>query len=243
MSTVSRIISRWGLIKGLRLYYKIKKDQTEIWHLPELKHPVFLRKGTSDSLIFKQIFGMGEYDIVFPDNPKVIIDGGANIGLFAVLMANRFPEARIFSIEPDTANFEQLKKNTAYYPNITPIHAGIWNKACKLIVVDEGHDEWGLQVKEVDGDHPDSLNAITLTDICEQYGIRNLDIVKLDVEGAEAKIFSEDFEPWLSITQNLIIELHERNWPDVGLNFYKAVAKYPFDSIRQGEYFMYTRRV
>ncbi len=84
---------------------------------------------------------MGEYDIEFPFIPQTIIDGGGNIGLFSVLMANRYPKARIFAIEPDPGNFSQLQKNTANYPTVTPINAGIWNKTCFLKVVDEGHDQ------------------------------------------------------------------------------------------------------
>ena len=242
MSTLQKIIHRWGFFNGLKLYSKIKSNPPEVWTLPELKYPVHLRKGTSDILIFKQIFGMGEYDIDFPDHPKMIIDGGANIGLFAVLMANRFPDAQIISIEPDAGNYLQLQKNTSYYPNIKTINAGIWNKDCDLQVKDEGYDEWGLQVMEAQPGATQTIKAIKLNAIIEEYQLGRLDVVKLDVEGAEAVIFKDSYEPWLSITNTLIIELHERNWPGISANFYKAINQYSFDSKQNGEYFIYTRK-
>ncbi len=241
MSTLTKIIGRWGFFPGIKLYYNIKRNHSETWVLPELKHPVHLRKGTSDILIFKQIFGMGEYDIDMSAPPKVIIDGGGNIGLFAVLMANRYPDAQIFSIEPDAENFGQLKKNTGYYPTIHPVHAGIWNKNCHLQIKDEGHDEWGLQVTEALPGATNTIKGITLNAIMEEHKLTFLDLVKLDVEGAEAVIFSHDYEHWLSKTGTLIIELHERNWPGISSNFYKAINQFSFDSIQHGEYFIFSR--
>jgi FkbM family methyltransferase len=241
MSTLSKIVERWGFIKGFNLYFKIKVIKPGTWNIPELKYPVQLRPYTSDTMIFKQIFGMGEYDIDFPLQPKTIIDGGGNIGLFSVLMANRYPEARIFSIEPDSKNFQQLKINISPYKNITAINAGIWNKSCFLQMVDEGFDEWGLQVKEAQPGVETDLKAITIGEVMEQWNLESLDIVKLDVEGAEAIIFKDNYHQWLSRTKVLIIELHERNWPGISANFEKAISQYPFTSRQNGEYFIYTR--
>ncbi len=184
---------------------------------------------------------MGEYDIDFPFTPETIIDGGGNIGLFSVLMANRYPEAKIFAIEPDSGNFSQLQKNTNKYPNVTPIKAGIWNKNCFLRIIDEGHDHWGLQVREAEKGVETDLKAITISDLVDQFGLKSLDVVKLYVEGAEAIIFQDNYEKWLSITKVLIIELHERNWPGISANFEKAISRYPFTKRKNGEYFIYTR--
>ncbi|HSK11695.1 MAG TPA: FkbM family methyltransferase, partial [Phnomibacter sp.] len=202
MSTLSKIVSRWGLFEGLKFYYEIKRNKKRTWTLDELKHPVHLRAHTSDNLVFKQIFGMGEYDIRFPFEPKNIIDGGGNIGLFAIIMANRYPNARIISIEPDAGNFAQLVKNTAPYPNIIPIHAGLWHKPCDLEIVDDAMDEWGLQVRETEDEH--GMQAITIGALMETYNMPTIDVVKLDVEGAEAAIFSDNYHNWMSKTRILI---------------------------------------
>ncbi len=85
------------------------------------------------------------------------------------------------------------------------------------------------------------LKAITLGDLVDQFELKSLDVVKLDVEGAEAIIFQDNYEKWLSITKVLIIELHERNWPGISANFEKAISHYPFSKRKNGEYFIYTR--
>jgi FkbM family methyltransferase len=239
MSTLTKIIKRLGLSEGLKLYYRIKIEKPEVWHLKELRHPLYLRPGTSDLIVFKQIFGKGEYDISFPKTPLTIIDGGANIGLFSVLMTNRYPDAKIYSIEPDTGNYAQLKKNTVSYPMVTPIQAGIWNKSCFLKVIDEGLDQWGLQVKEAEAGINTGLKAITIGDIMDQYELEVLDVVKLDVEGAEAIIFQDNYEKWLSVTKTLIIELHDWNWPGISANFEKAISRYKHTKTTHGEYCIY----
>ena len=145
MSTITNAIKRLGFLNGLSSYYKLKTNQTELC-LSELNYPVSIRKGSSDGSLFRQIFYDGEYDLAIPFEPKYIIDGGANIGFFAVLMANRFPNATIISIEPDSNNFELLKKNAGPYKNIIPVQSGIWNKDASLMVVDEGYGEWATKI-------------------------------------------------------------------------------------------------
>jgi len=236
MSTLSKIINRWGFIKGIKIYYEINQDKTSVWHLNELKHPVHLRLGTSDHMIFKQIFGMGEYDLEIPFKPATIIDAGANIGLFAIVMANRFPAANIISIEPDPGNYDQLMLNTNPYSGVTAVKAGIWDKSVYLKIVDEGYSEWGLQVKEMDHDGPGHVKAITIPEIMKTHGFESLDIVKIDIEGAEEALFRSNYEAWLPKTKMLIVELHERNWPGVSKNFRRAIAKYSYTGKRHGEY-------
>lgn len=241
MSTLSRIVNRWGLIKGFKMYYRINKIKSGNWTLPELKHPVHLRPNTTDSMVFKQIFGKGEYDIDFKFTPKTIIDGGGNIGLFSVLMANRHPEARIIAIEPDPQNFLQFKKNAAPYPNIFPIKAGIWNKSCFLVILDEGYGKYALQVKEEQEGKETDLKGISIGDLMTEYNLETLDIVKLDVEGAEAMIFQDNYDQWLSSTKVLIIELHEAWLPGSSANFEAAIKKHPFTRSKNGEFLIFTR--
>lgn len=241
MSTFSMIVHRWGFLKGLEMYYRIKKKKIYEWNLPELKHPIHLRPGTTDLLVFKQIFGKGEYDIDFHFTPTPIIDGGGNIGLFSALMANRFPEARIFAIEPDTQNFLQFKKNTANYPNVMPIHAGIWNHSCFLEILDEGYGQYALQVKEAQVGVETDLKGISIGDLMEQHSLETLDIVKLDVEGAEAVIFQDNYDNWLSRTKILIIELHEGHIPGSSANFESVIKNYPFSRSKNGEFWIFTR--
>jgi len=131
MSTIGDAIKKLGFYPGISSYYQLKTNKDTIV-IPELKHPITIRPHTTDGLVFRQIFYKGEYDIHIPFDPAYIIDGGANIGLFSVLFANRFPQAKILSIEPEESNFLMVKKNIAAYPQIVPIQAGLWNRETPL---------------------------------------------------------------------------------------------------------------
>lgn len=48
-----------------------------------------------------------------PNEVRVILDCGANIGITALYFAERYRNARIFCIEADPENFEVLKQNVA----------------------------------------------------------------------------------------------------------------------------------
>jgi hypothetical protein len=75
----------------------------------------------------------------------------------------------------------------------------------------------------------------------KQYNVESLDIVKLDVEGAEAMIFKDNYDKWLARTKVLIIELHEGCWPGSSVNFESAIKNYPFSRSKNGEFLIFTR--
>ena len=60
------------------------------------------------------------------------------------------------------------------------------------------------------------------------YSIREIDILKLDVEGAEKNIFSSNTN-WISKVQLLIIELHDEVVPGCSREFFSAISEYDFE--------------
>jgi len=234
MSSITSAIRRLGLPVGIRSYLQVKAQRPTI-SLPELRHPVRLRPHTTDGLVFKQIFFAGEYDFQPPFQPKHIIDAGANIGLFAVLMASRYPDARILCVEPEPENFGLLQANTTHYAGIVPVQAGIWSREAHLEVVSEGHREWSFEVRETAASQPHAIPAVSIGSLIEAHSLPVIDILKMDVEGAEANIFSDNFENWLPKTKMIIIELHEDWLPGSSTSFWNALNRYQFTHTRLGE--------
>src|SRR6266404_7744998 len=64
------------------------------------RHPVYLRIGTTDLTVYRQVFIERQYEHSLPISPKVIVDAGANIGLSAVFFANKYPDSLVFAVEP-----------------------------------------------------------------------------------------------------------------------------------------------
>ena len=210
--------------------------------IPGYKHPVYLRNIQSDIQIFTQIFLREELKIDLLVVPKIIIDGGANIGFAALYLKNRYPDAAIFSIEPDDSNFKLLMKNTSQYKKIVCYNNCIWNKKAKLKIVNKDAGNESFVVAEVNMNNldVDAINAITINEIVKQNNIVNIDLLKMDIEGSERNVFEDNYIEWLSITDNMLVEIH--NWieGDAG-KMVMAAVKDKFQTKMNGEYHFFSK--
>src|SRR5262245_5296683 len=75
-------------------------------YLSRVKGPIFLRRGTSDRDVFRQVVVDREYDSVLQllGPVKTAIDGGANIGLATIEIKRAWPSARVVAVEADERN-------------------------------------------------------------------------------------------------------------------------------------------
>jgi FkbM family methyltransferase len=192
---------------------------------PGYKHPLRLRIPSSDIPTYKQVFINQEYDFLTKTQPKVIVDAGANIGLASIYFANKYPGAKIIAIEPEASNFELLKENVAQYPNIVPIQAALWDKNEEIDVIDPGLGKWGFMTEKSDysktltGNNCHAVSAMTVAKIMQDYNLSKIDILKIDIEGAEKEVFS-DTSSWIEKVDSIIIELHERMKAGCNRSFY-----------------------
>ncbi|MDR3001824.1 MAG: FkbM family methyltransferase [Fibromonadaceae bacterium] len=208
----------------------------------DYKFPMYVRNGTTDVLIYKSIMESAEYDFLVKNEPKVIIDAGANIGLASVLFANKYPFAKIIAIEPEESNFEMLKKNTAPYSNIHIIKAALWNSICELDLFG-GYDHWGFRLgmdrKESRMSKQHLTKTITIEKIIEDFNVDKIDILKIDIEGSEKEVFDSSFA-WIDKVNSIIVELHETIKKGCNKAFCKISKKY--DGIcKHGEYVYLTK--
>lgn len=228
-------IKNLGIINAVKFaFLEVKKTGTVSLKLKNYKNLFVLRANTSDSQTFKQIFLRGDYEIEVNFKPKYIVDAGAYIGLSSVYFANRFPEAKIIAIEPAEINYSLLLKNIHGYENIEPVNKGIWYKKTYLTVINEGHGEWGFIVKETNDKNEADIQATSIDEILEDFGMATLDIVKLDIEGSEVEVFSNNYQ-WLSKVKMLIVELHENLRPGCTEVLRNAIGKYSYSDAVSGE--------
>lgn len=177
----------------------------------ELRHPFFVRLRTSDAEVYEEVIVGKEYDYPATFPPRTIVDVGANCGMTSIFYANRYPDARVISVEAEASNYGALLRNTRAYPNIAPIQAALWNTDGQVEVFPPwprwtGWGKWGFRVREGSG-----CRALTLPTLMREVGIDTVDILKIDVEGAEREIFSKC--DWMDRVKLLAIELHDRDTP------------------------------
>lgn len=182
---------------------------------PAFSETVLLRTRSSDIGTYHQIFIDSEYDVEIALTPEVIIDAGANVGYTALYFSNKYPTAKILAIEPETSNFELLKQNVVSHSNIVPIKAAIWRENTEIQISDPGVGNWGFRSRPLqDTQHGtdtyvETVQGITLNKLLADYAIETVDILKVDIEGAERDVF-EDASEWIDKVGVLMIELHDR---------------------------------
>jgi len=203
------------------------------------KQPLQLRVFTSDILTYIQIFVLKEYDFAVNKMPNVIVDAGANIGLASIYFANKFPNAKIIAIEPEKSNFAILKENVAHYPNIVPLQAALWHENKEIHLIDPGFGKWGFMTEsknislKAKNKTCHAIMGITVDKLIQDYELEKIDILKIDIEGAEKEVFTNT-SAWIGKVEALIVELHDYMKSGCKRSFYAGT--HGFDNEwKQGE--------
>jgi len=227
------IICAWYYFISL-LGEKIKRPLIPI-RLKNIFYPFYARFGSSDGAVFNQIFTEQEYACVRDiENPRLIIDCGANVGYSSIWFLQHFPCVKIIAVEPDSKNFNLCKKNLQTYGGqVTLVQAGVWPVAAGLIV-ENGKDgrEWAYRVRESREDEKPHLCGVPIDRLLDESDCETIDILKIDIETAEKILFSKNYESWMRRVKNIVIELHG---PDCEEVFFKAMSGYEYDLSRSGE--------
>ena len=237
MKIVLKYIDKHG-VKGLVAYIKMKIGMTRAIKMPNILHPIALRPRTSDLPTFDQVFLGLEYNINFTFKIERIIDAGGNIGLAAIYFANKYPNAKITSVEPEKDNFKMCVKNTKNYNNVTPVQKALSNSnGEELYIKDSGLGSWAFTTVSKREGIPESNKVLTINieEILNQNNWDIVDIVKIDIEGAEKELFDSNFERWIPRTKCIIIELHDRMKKGCSKSFFKTISQYNFSCELRGE--------
>jgi len=179
---------------------------------PEITTPLLFRGASSDVWNMQQVFLDRQYDVEIP-KPGKILDLGAYVGYTAVYFANRFPSARMISVEPPGSNFDALVANTVAYPNIRCLPAAVWHEGGELTLEDFSYGDWGLSFGCGDPDQAvEKVPAYTITNILEMHGWKEVDLIKCSSHGGRVDILLTPRPGWLGTTATVITRRGAQGW-------------------------------
>jgi len=239
-----RLAGITGVILALKSIFT-KTQSTVSVRVKGLSHSVFIRIGASDIPTYKKVFVKKEYACRFESPPHVIVDAGANIGLATLYFANQFPDAKIIAIEPEYENFRLLKQNTEPYKNVVALNVALWNENGTINLFDPGIGSWGFVTENATGaaDHSNrfchQVQSVTVDRLIADYGLKTIDILKIDIEGAEREVF-QDSSSWIGHVRSIMIELHEHLKPGCDRSFYNGSNGFDLEW-KQGENIFLTK--
>jgi FkbM family methyltransferase len=188
----------------------------------------------------------GEYlGLPDPSTVATILDLGANAGQASVYLRDRFPDARIIAVEPDPKVARITSRNLSGDPLSTVVAGAVCDHDGPVSLALEPARSWGANVV----DAWESLNTLhvevrgfTLGELMREYRLESVDIVKIDIEGAEMMALTTDDA--LSRVGFVIGELH----PELlGLDGQEAVETmrahggFARGELRDGRIFVLTR--
>jgi FkbM family methyltransferase len=139
-------------------------------------------------------------DFIADNDRPVIFDCGANIGYTALHYKRQYPGAQITAFEPDPQFVPLLRRNLERNRacDVTVIEAAVWTEDGRAPWVMEGKDGSRL-VTEGDTD----VATVDLT----SYLDRDVDLLKLDIEGAEFVVVPH-LARHLGRVKNILVECH-----------------------------------
>jgi FkbM family methyltransferase len=68
--------------------------------------------------------------------------------------------------------------------------------------------KWGLSIEVVQEPSSTTIGTFTIDELMQKYNFPHIDLLKLDIEGAEKELFEDSYQEWLKATNVLVIELH-----------------------------------
>jgi len=173
--------------------------------------------------IFNDIFIRKEYffkDFKEGKEPLFIIDCGAHIGLATLYFKREYPESEIIAFEPNPETFKLLTRNVENnnLENVTLVQAALSGQDGERMLFlsrKDWHWEDSLIAPRRDGGRTISVPTKRLS----PYVDKRVDLLKLDIEGAEAEVIRElANERKLARIRRVIIEFHpERGGAKRGL--------------------------
>jgi FkbM family methyltransferase len=130
----------------------------------------------------------------------IILDVGAHVGETSETYVKKFPTAKIYALEPFGEAFVKLVENLAKYPQVRPFPIGLADRNGEMVLNVNEFDAtnsllatdpraekvWGPKVCSTQ--RKTAARFMTLDQFITEAQIDRIDVLKLDVQGAEYKV-------------------------------------------------------
>jgi len=178
------------------------------------RHPFWARP--TDGVAFEEFFIQEQYCFIAPllaatDNGEgpVVIDAGANIGLFSLAVLLAQPLASVYSLEPDTRTFRVLDRNVRANRGLRwkAFPLALWKTAGPLAFGATDHSTASRVYELMPSGRTETVDAITLSAFVDAHRLKKITLLKIDIEGAEEAVLAHDAAV-LDRVEHLVLEIH-----------------------------------
>jgi FkbM family methyltransferase len=213
---------------------------------------VYVRRGDTDLGVLRDTIGDRAYDvgakavqaalqaryeaILREGRTPVIVDAGANIGGATLWFQRAYPQAALVAIEPDAGTAEILRRNVG--ESAVVLEAAVGAKPGFVSVSNSGAAVAVTTERAESG-----CRIVTIDEAAAEVVGGELFIVKVDIEGFESDLFSENLG-WIDRSAAVFVEPHDWLFAGRGTSrsFQTAMGARDFELIIRGENLLYVNR-
>jgi FkbM family methyltransferase len=167
------------------------------------------------AILISEVLIHRAYYLDLPERP-FIVDGGANIGLSVLLFKHLHPRCQILAFEPDPETFTLLQRNVQSncLQDVELLNAALAGVPGEVELCFDPEVPGNLSmstrpVANLSGRR--RVRAVALS----SYITRRVDLLKLDIEGAEVSVIQEIAEGGrLKLVDQIVMEYHHHVQPD-----------------------------
>jgi len=188
-------------------------DEVVLWDGTRISHPP-ARSGLLEAVVeiwLEHVYTGGFYR---PADGDVIVDAGANVGLFAILMARQNRRCKVIAFEPFPENFEYLKTNVASAcpETVTCSEMALGARFSKGQMQPVGSRSLD-HVLRMDSSAADSIPVVPLSGLFDLARAQEIDFLKVDIEGSEHEVFGAASPDLIGRLKRIAIEYHDQIVP------------------------------
>jgi FkbM family methyltransferase len=150
-------------------------------------HEVVIRD-PGELAVLQAIFLEDEY--ASTGDPAVIFDLGANVGFASLFFSRRHPTARIIAVEADPRTYPRLVRNVRQLTNVTPLQRAVAGEDGLLKFFSSSSSISSSLTRINSDDQAVDVPASRLETLMNEVGVDRVDLLKIDIEGAEFAVLA-----------------------------------------------------
>lgn len=157
------------------------------------------------------IYCRREYTVL--SNDRIIVDAGANIGVFSLYAAREAPRAQLIALEPFPETRQRLEQTIAanhLRDRVKICGTALARADCSRMMALGASDTPSQSRGVLPEDAKDgvAVEAVSLATFLDREGLTQVDMLKMDIEGGEHEVFAGASDDTLRRIARISLEYH-----------------------------------
>jgi FkbM family methyltransferase len=144
----------------------------------------------SELEVLRNIFVEEEYRLPAAEPVHTVVDLGSHVGLSVLWFRAMYQDAEIVAVEPHPDTFRRLQRNVGHLDRVHLVNVAVAASDGRRALF-SSDESWAASLQaQPELAHADQVTCRRLDDLIAELGIQSVDLLKVDIEGAEKEVLS-----------------------------------------------------